>query len=81
MKAQLCPVCKGSGVVSILGYSYDIYEISVTGGTGQQTKLCHGCDGKGWVQVRDFGDFIDPIPQQTRCFVPETTGIQVQQKT
>jgi DnaJ-class molecular chaperone len=35
-RAELCPVCKGSGA----------YE---TRGEGRQP--CHGCGGKGWVTV------------------------------
>jgi DnaJ-class molecular chaperone len=39
--AEVCPVCKGSGKVK-----------GSVGGVGQQfTVFCHGCDGRGWVQV------------------------------
>jgi len=44
LKAVLCPVCNGSGKYSIpptpgstLSYGYEV--------------TCHGCLGKGWVEV------------------------------
>lgn len=39
-QASLCPVCNGKGVV---------YGIAETG--AMPTTTCHGCDGKGWVEV------------------------------
>jgi len=41
-KAVICPICKGRGKIPS-GY--------VTTGTG--TVVCHGCGGKGWVEVSD----------------------------
>ena len=40
-KADLCPVCKGTGK----------YREIVSYGTitAKFEKTCHGCDGKGWV--------------------------------
>ena len=43
MKAQLCPVCNGSGYYSKLPGPESNASCSV--GT------CHGCAGKGWVSV------------------------------
>lgn len=40
MKAELCPVCGGSG---------KYYPSGLSSGTGPKT--CHGCNGKGWVEV------------------------------
>lgn len=41
-KAELCPVCKGSGI-------YTKAEI----GTAKEHEKwsCHGCNGTGWVEV------------------------------
>ena len=51
----------------------------VCGGTGQKTNLyedvCHGCGGKGWVEVKEdslcpalpFYRIPDPIGDDTRC--------------
>jgi DnaJ-class molecular chaperone len=38
MKAELCPVCKGLGTFTRLDNS---------------EKTCHGCGGKGWVEVHE----------------------------
>ena len=37
-RAERCPVCHGTG------------EVDAHTGPGE-TKTCHGCGGKGWVQV------------------------------
>ena len=37
-EAVLCPVCVGSGFTPTPGYT-------------SCTKQCHGCNGKGWVEV------------------------------
>jgi len=44
MKAVLCPVCSGKGSI----FTPDTYS---TG--GGETKVCHGCAGKGWVEVHE----------------------------
>ena len=41
MKAEICPVCDGSGI-----YTYE------TEGEEVDTQ-CHGCDGRGWVEVSE----------------------------
>ncbi len=44
-KAVLCPVCQGSGVVA---------ERTDLGATLiYNTKTCHGCYGRGWVEVSE----------------------------
>ena len=44
--AEKCPVCGGSGKVKA--------EFNAPGGTAQEGFLdCHGCNGKGWVEVSD----------------------------
>lgn len=40
--AEKCPVCKGKGTV----IDPDSY-----GKTAYLPKRCHGCEGKGWVEV------------------------------
>ena len=50
MKAVLCPVCKGDGHLKDA-------EIMGTEATKITAKLCHGCVGRGWVEVQDY-----PIP-------------------
>lgn len=43
-KADLCPVCNGSGI-------YINYKYSGTTIKWQSKTTCHGCGGKGWVVV------------------------------
>jgi len=46
MKAVKCPVCDGLGKVKDPNYN--------PGATGEQQDVkCHGCDGKGWVEVQE----------------------------
>ena len=42
MKAVLCPVCNGTGKVNLNPI-----------GTGANLETCHGCQGKGWVEVAE----------------------------
>jgi len=42
MKAVRCPVCYGKGIV---------YGVAETG--AYPTTSCHGCAGKGWIEVRE----------------------------
>jgi hypothetical protein len=43
VKPALCPVCGGTGEYQRVGTS--------SAGTGKEK--CHGCDGRGWVQVQE----------------------------
>ena len=43
-KAVLCPVCQGAGAVKE-------YPSPTGTSASPATKVCHGCDGKGWVEV------------------------------
>jgi len=43
MKAQVCPVCNGSG-------KYFVPLTASSQAVGSQVT-CHGCEGKGWVEV------------------------------
>ena len=45
MKAERCPVCYGSGKYQT---GADI------GGTNPTVTTCHGCGGKGWVEVQSY---------------------------
>ena len=38
LQAQICPVCNGSGKI-------------MSEPTTNKDKTCHGCDGRGWVEV------------------------------
>ena len=40
---ELCPVCKGNGkiVFDSLGVMYEF------------AKECHGCGGRGWLELKD----------------------------
>jgi DnaJ-class molecular chaperone len=43
-KAVKCPVCGGKGKI--------VKETAfTTGGIVENSEVCHGCDGKGWVEV------------------------------
>ena len=50
MRAVLCPVCKGKGIV---------YGIAESGAFPTQT--CYGCCGKGWVEISNLDDRFEPI--------------------
>ena len=43
-KADLCPVCRGTGI-------YKEYVNYGTSGTLSTERTCHGCGGKGWVII------------------------------
>lgn len=43
MKAVVCPVCQGSGTYK---WSYPADTVV------EHSKVCHGCWGKGWVEVQ-----------------------------
>lgn len=52
MKASLCPVCGGLGEIKC--------------GIDPPYQTCHGCAGKGWVEVQeDYSDRV--VPPQTGC--------------
>ena len=52
-KAVLCPVCNGSG---------ELYTPLPDSSTliGGQYERCHGCDGKGWVEVAEDKCYYHP---------------------
>ena len=42
--AELCPICKGKGLV----------KGDLKDSTASYDKICHGCGGLGWVTIRDW---------------------------
>lgn len=58
-KAELCPVCKGKGKLNI--------------GLHDGECTCHGCNGKGWVEVGcDYPSIpIDPAPWYPVPYYPQ----------
>ncbi len=47
-KAVVCPICHGTGKVENIGNTV-------------AEKTCHGCNGKGWVEVGGL-DYYAPYP-------------------
>ena len=43
-KAQTCPICLGKG---------KLIDEKYYSSTGKIDKTCHGCHGRGWVEVND----------------------------
>jgi len=43
-QAVVCPVCSGTGKVS------ESPNVNSTSASGNR-RTCHGCDGKGWVEI------------------------------
>ena len=47
--AQKCPICNGKGHINQEGnFAYRDEQ----GNTAPQ-KTCHGCGGRGWIEVKD----------------------------
>lgn len=61
MHAELCPICKGTGI-----YKPSKEEIK-SGEPHRGSGTCHGCRGTGWVSVAD-----DPVPYQPPIYAPPT---------
>lgn len=51
MKAVICPVCNGSGK----------YRATDSGGAWVEST-CHGCCGKGWVEVNESAQTVITYP-------------------
>ena len=47
-KIEICPICGGVGKVYSLGKS-----ANSTDDLGYEWRVCHGCGGKGWVEVSE----------------------------
>jgi len=56
MKAEICPVCHGTGKYTP---AHDPMMTAVP-----ESRTCHGCGGKGWVELRE--DMATPAqPRET----------------
>ena len=61
-KAELCPVCGGTGKYREKPNGYSTSATSIE-------RTCHGCGGKGWVEVGQYDypyypDYPQPNPWQ-----------------
>jgi DnaJ-class molecular chaperone len=50
MHAEKCPVCDGSGKYCVRN---EMQRINDKIGFKRHEETCHGCGGKGWVEVRN----------------------------
>jgi len=57
MKPMLCPVCNGTG---------KYHDASI-----HHTWDCHGCGGKGWVEVHEETPTTYPYPCGTTTTYPD----------
>ena len=48
--AEKCPVCDGTGEYRVKTH---VAHIDDKVRLDAETVVCHGCDGKGWVEVAD----------------------------
>lgn len=55
MHSEICPVCQGKGLIPAVDVGDPMDD--------HDRKPCHGCNGKGWVEINDcrlhyipFGD-------------------------
>lgn len=55
MKAQICPVCNGTGKYTVVKYRnpYDLYPFTTSPIEFYSERICHGCNGKGWIVVSE----------------------------
>jgi len=68
MKAVICPVCKGEGS------EWSHTDIKRGDPDKVYMKFCHGCNGKGWVEVADESNLdnrLIPIPSITYSYPPD----------
>lgn len=54
--AERCPVCRGEGTI--------VQPPNPESTTAAGRVRCHGCDGKGWVQVQDASHVPWPGPKR-----------------
>ena len=57
-KAVICPVCNGSGKLTVR----QDYTYQTTSANNNVEVMCHGCGGKGWVEVAE--DYVPYVPYQ-----------------
>ncbi len=63
MRVEICPVCRGTG-------NYEEAENT----TVKTMKVCHGCGGKGWIQVNS--DYYPPYPHYTPWQPPQHRWVE-----
>lgn len=64
-EAAKCPVCEGSGRY--------VTCRPVEGNNPPDETDCHGCNGRGWVELTGFGWNPPVIPKDAEPGRPETT--------
>ena len=47
--SESCPICYGNGILRYI----DGVEIRGIKLNGESEKQCHGCSGRGWIEVAD----------------------------
>lgn len=53
--AERCPICLGEGKIRPEGVWSEDYKAT-----------CHGCGGKGWIEVQDNENVAVPLPLPTQ---------------
>ena len=70
MKAVLCPVCNGTGRYLVPSH--------LTPANTEQ--ICHGCGGKGWVEVREepitYIYYPSYVPEYPPYYTPDPNYYQ-----
>ena len=71
--AERCPVCYGSGKYTP--------PANPNSSAVPQPQICHGCGGKGWVELNDYttpNPWVSPpyVPPYTSPNAPGTTSPQ-----
>jgi len=62
MKAVVCPLCNGEGQRLVSNGPISEWGTPAVA-SGFEVKMCHGCNGKGWVEVREYSGYY-VAPQQ-----------------
>jgi hypothetical protein len=57
--AEKCPVCGGTG---------EVFKETGTS-AGKAATACHGCGGRGWVEVQDGAQYYS-VPYYYPCYPP-----------
>ena len=70
MKAVLCPVCNGVGRVSS-GFYNRSGDCSYWVSSGGNPEVCRSCNSKGWVEIGNADDRLEPIDNITYSQPPD----------
>ena len=64
--SEKCPICKGKGKIDkteekVLKFKKDLDRYSINSWEFEEDayETCHGCNGKGWVEISDGCDCCD----------------------